>query len=124
MTLGSPLCMTPSQVLELSQETSHFLKKNASSGTSTISLPLLSIAETPDLWTQFEHRFLSCLNCSDDRAAHLCLERLVDRFGTTNERIMGLRGIYQEAVARDDDSLARILHEYDDILIVDPMNGV
>lgn len=72
----------------------------------------------------YEQLFLSCLQTGDDKSAHLCLERLIDRFGVTNERVMGLRGLYQEAVAEDDAALEKVLQEYDGALAEDPINTV
>ena len=48
----------------------------------------------------------------------------MDRFGATNERVMGLRGLYQEAVAKDDAALERVLQEYDKVLSEDSVNTV
>lgn len=70
----------------------------------------------------YERLFLSCLRTGDDKAAFNCLEKLIDRFGATNERVMGLRGLYQEAVAKDDAALERILQEYDEVLAEDTVN--
>ena len=72
----------------------------------------------------YEQLFLSCLRTGDDKSAHLCLERLIDRFGASNERVMGLRGLYQEAVADDDAALEKVLTEYEDALAEDPINTV
>lgn len=72
----------------------------------------------------YEKLLLSCLRTGDDQAAHSCLEKLIDRFGATNERVMGLRGLYQEAVAKDDSALEKILKEYNDVLAEDPVNTV
>lgn len=72
----------------------------------------------------FEKLMLACLRTGDDKAAHLCLEKLIDRFGATNERVMGLRGLYQEAVAKDNAALERILKEYNEVLAEDPVNTV
>ncbi len=72
----------------------------------------------------YEKLLLSCLRTGDDKAAHLCLEKLIERFGATNKRIMGLRGLYQEAVADNDAALERILKEYGEVLAEDPVNTV
>lgn len=72
----------------------------------------------------YEKLFLSCLRTGDDKAAFDCLEKLMGRFGATNERIMGLRGLYQEAVAEDDEALKRVLQEYDEVLAEDTVNTV
>ena len=54
----------------------------------------------------------------------MCLEKLIDRFGATNERVMGLRGLYQEAVAENDGALEKILKEYNGVLAKSPTNTV
>lgn len=72
----------------------------------------------------YETFLVSCLRTGDDKVAHQCLEMLVARFGATNERVMGLHGIYREAVAKDRFTLERILKEYSDVLAEDPANTV
>jgi alpha-D-ribose 1-methylphosphonate 5-triphosphate synthase subunit PhnI len=67
---------------------------------------------------------LSCLRTGDQQSAHLCLERLSSRFGSENERVMALRGLYHEAIAEDDVALKRVMDEYDSILEADPSNMV
>jgi hypothetical protein len=67
---------------------------------------------------------LSCLRTGDEQSAHLCLERLTERFGADNERLMALRGLFQEAIAKDDAELKQVLEEYDRILTDDPSNMV
>ena len=72
----------------------------------------------------YEKLLFSCLRTGDDKAAHNCLQKLVDRFGAKDERVMGLRGLYQEAVASNDLALESILNEYDAVLADDPVNVV
>lgn len=67
---------------------------------------------------------LSCLRTGDEQSAALCLERLTERFGSENERLMALRGIFQEAIAQDDNDLRQVLGEYENILKKDPGNMV
>lgn len=67
---------------------------------------------------------MSCLRTGDEESAHLCLERLTERFGNDNERVMALRGLFQEAVASDDAALKQVLKEYGTILAKDPSNMV
>lgn len=121
--LGSPLQQSHAEALSLSQQTEHFFRKYASTTTS-IPLPLVSYSDSTEIWNTYEKLLLACLRIGDDKAAHLCLEKLVDRFGATNERVMGLRGLYQEAVALDDSGLVRILEEYQEVLAEDPVNTV
>jgi hypothetical protein len=37
---------------------------------------------------------------------------------------MALRGLFQEAIAKDDDALKKVLKEYETILVNDPANMV
>ena len=67
---------------------------------------------------------LSCLRTGDEESAHLCLKRLTERFGEDNARLMALRGLFQEAVAKDDAALKQVLEEYERILAADPSNTV
>ncbi len=72
----------------------------------------------------YENLMLSCLRTGDEQSAHLCLERLTARFGAENERLMALRGLFQEAIATDDAALKQVLEEYDTILKKDSSNIV
>lgn len=54
----------------------------------------------------------------------MCLEKLIERFGAANERIMALRGLYQEAVAENDAVMEKILKEYNGVLAESPTNTV
>jgi hypothetical protein len=67
---------------------------------------------------------LSCLRTGDEESARLCLDRLTERFGSQNERLMALRGLYQEATAQNDATLKEVLAEYEKILKNDPSNMV
>jgi ER membrane protein complex subunit 2 len=67
---------------------------------------------------------LSCLRTGDEQSAGVCLERLTERFGAENERLMALRGLFQEAIAKDDATLKQVLEEYETILTKDPSNMV
>lgn len=124
MVLASVLRSPPSEASDFSRQTGIYLRRNASAGTTTIPIPFFSSAESVGLWVEYEKHLLSCLHTGNDKAAHLCLERLVQRFGATNERVMGLHGLYQEAVAQDDAALTRVLQGYDEVLAEDPTNTV
>ena len=76
------------------------------------------------VWGKQERLLLSCLKVGDDKAAHLCLERLTARFGTENERVPCLKGMYQEAVAEQSQNHEEILTDYTKILAKSPSNGV
>lgn len=115
-----PANLSPSLALQISQQAPLILQASSSS----LPIPFLSSSESPERWTSYEHLLLSCLRTGDDKSARLCLERLTDRFGAANERVMGLKGMFQEAVARDDPVLERVLKEYEAILEEDPVNTV
>lgn len=122
MALVSVLKQPHFQALDLSQQASHFLRGR--SGNLKSSIGLIPPLESADHWIEYERIFLSCLRTGDDKGAFMCLDRLIDRFGATNEKVMGLRGLYQEAVAEDEAGLKRILQEYNEILAENPANIV
>ncbi|KAI9717313.1 MAG: hypothetical protein M1812_004840 [Candelaria pacifica] len=119
--LHPPAHLPPNLALRLSQQAPLLLKNQTDTNTS-LQIPLLSSPETPERWMIYENLMLSCLRTGDDHSAHLFLQRLSERFGPTNERVMGLRGIYQEAVAEDQTALEHVLIEYEKILEEDPTN--
>ena len=124
MSLSSLLRQSNLEALSLSQQTAQYLQKHAFTGTLTVPIPFFSLPESTDVWLMYEKLLLSCLRTGDDKAAFNCLEKLIDRFGATNERVMGLRGIYQESVAKDDVALERVLQEYNEVLVEDASNTV
>lgn len=112
----------PATVLNLSQKASSLLSKSSLKPKSQL-LAIVSAVEEPLEWSELEQVFLACLRSGDDESAHLCLERLTQRFGATNHRIMALRGLYQEAKAENEEDLRRILQGYNEIVKEDPMNA-
>ena len=65
---------------------------------------------------------LSALRTGDEASAAKILERLESRFGAGNERIITLRGIYNEATAQTDEDLEKVFDGYQKILVEDPTN--
>ncbi|KAL8941587.1 MAG: hypothetical protein Q9211_001770 [Gyalolechia sp. 1 TL-2023] len=120
-TASSPLRLSNSEALSKSQEAGKYIQSKISAA-NAISLPFLPAQDSAELWASYENMLYSCLRTGDDKAAHFCLERLASRFGADDERIMGLRGLYQEAMAEDMSELLQILHEYDEILTENPTN--
>lgn len=80
--------------------------------------------DTAEQYGQMEQLLLACLRTGDDHSAQICLDRLSQRFGPSNERIMALRGLYQEATAKDQSALEKCLEEYDRILSENAVNIV
>lgn len=122
--LHPPPHLPPSVALQLSQQAPSILRSTPSVISAYSLNSLWSAAETPELWTTYENLMMSCLRTGDEPSAHLCLERLIERFGADNERLMALRGLFQEAIAPDDAALQQVLKQYDDILANDPVNMV
>jgi len=67
---------------------------------------------------------LSCLRTGDEESARLCIGRLTERFGTSNERVLALAGLYDEATAKTEAELNEVLKSYEKILKNDPTNTV
>lgn len=111
----------PAAVLSVAQRSSTILAKS-SLVTKSLPVSLVTALEEPLEWAELEQIYYACLRSGDDEAAHLCLKRLTGRFGATNHRVMALRGMYQEAVAKDELELRRVLQSYNDVLKADPMN--
>ncbi|KAJ5674859.1 uncharacterized protein N7477_004793 [Penicillium maclennaniae] len=81
-----------------------------------------SSADTAEEYGRIEQLFLACLRTGDDQSAHACLDRLSHRFGPSNERVMGLRGLYEEATAKNNSALEKCLEEYEKILSEHPVS--
>jgi hypothetical protein len=122
--LHPPAHLLPSVALQLSQQAPIILQNPPTSISSYSISSLYAPAETADLWTTYENLMQSCLRTGDEQSAHVCLERLTNRFGSENERVMALKGLFQEAIAEDDTALERVLEEYDSILARDQTNMV
>lgn len=104
---------SPSTVLSLARRAPSFLS-NASS----------SHSDTPETWLLYENLLLTCLRSHDDLSARICLDRLTARFGEKNEQVMALRGLYDEAMAKNRAELEAIVKRYEDVLVEDPTNTV
>ena len=112
-----------SNSLQTAQRAPQYLEKEQATLAASL-VPFLFASESPALWTTYEELLLACLRTGDDRSAHLCLERLILRFGSSNERAMGLRGLYQEATAEGKADLEKVLKEYNEVLKGNPTNIV
>lgn len=105
--------------LRFSQQAPMILGRQVTSKTAPLSL-----TEQSEKHGITEQLFFSCLQTGDDKSALICLDRLTHLFGHSNERIMGLRGLYEEAMAMDNSSLEKCLREYESILSQNPVNLV
>jgi tetratricopeptide (TPR) repeat protein len=119
--LTPPSSIPPSTALALSQKAPPILSRPP---TSSLPAPLnlLFTTETPTTWTIHENLFLAALRTGDDASARKLLDRLTSRFGESNERIVALRGIYEEALAKTDRDLEKLFQEYEKQLREDPTN--
>jgi ER membrane protein complex subunit 2 len=121
--LQPPVHLSPATAVLLSQQAPRVLQ-NEPTSSKPFPFSLFTTPESSETWTKFENVLLACLRAGDDKSAHLCLEKLTERFGKSNERVMGLRGMYQEAVAETKEELDKLLEHYDKILEIDPVNMV
>ena len=121
--LRPPAHLSQADALHLSQQAPAILRKH-----STWSLPwplsLLISNDSPEKWAIHENLFYSCLRTGDDKSAFACLEKLKERFGDDNERVMGLVGLYHEAIASDQKSLSLVLKSYEEAIKEKPTNMV
>ncbi|KAF2684914.1 protein prenylyltransferase [Lentithecium fluviatile CBS 122367] len=119
--LTPPAQITPQTALALSQKAPPIL---STSPTSPLPWPLslLFSRETPETWTIHENLLFASLRTGDDASARQVLDRLTTRFGADNERIITLRGIYEEALAKDDKDLEKVFEGYEKVLKADPTN--
>jgi len=114
--LHPPSHLSAADALQLSQRAPAVLKSSPSTISAAPLQALFSASENAELWVTYENLMLSCLRTGDDQSAHECLERLVNRFGGDNERIMALKGLLKEADAESNAALEKVLNEYDQIL--------
>jgi ER membrane protein complex subunit 2 len=111
----------PQDALQLARKAPSVLAKSSSIAT-TFPMSVIGTPESPSTWMELATLFYACLRTGDDKAAHLALEKLTKRFGETNDRVMAMRGMYQEAVAQDEAELRSILQDYNRILSENPVN--
>ncbi|EXJ65001.1 hypothetical protein A1O7_01340 [Cladophialophora yegresii CBS 114405] len=111
----------PASALQIAQGAASILAKSSSVST-TFPASMFNTADSAELWDDLEQLLYACLRTGDDKSAFLCVERLSQRFGATNERVMALRGLYQEATAPDEAAGRKILEDYARILLENPMN--
>ncbi|KAI1075221.1 TPR-like protein [Whalleya microplaca] len=120
--LHPPSQLPPAVALELAKQAPDILGKSPGAVSTSVLQSLLAAPETHELWTIYENLLLSCLRIKDGESAHLCLGRLINRFGDDNERIMALIGLLKEADAPDNATREVVLKEYEQILQENPTN--
>lgn len=107
--------------LHLSQQAPRILSKQTSSP-SVFTSVLGVCGEKSEQYQTIEQLMLACLRTGDDESARLCLDELNRRFGSSDDRVMGLRSVYKEAIAKDETDLEQCLHECEKILAGNPVN--
>ena len=122
--LHPPAHVSNAEALQVSQQAPVLLRRSAPTSTVARVFGQIFYPESADTWTTYENLFLSCLRTRDDKSAAACLRRLTDRFGEDNDRVLGLDGMYREAVAVDNAELEKILRDYESILKANPTNIV
>ncbi|KAI9831269.1 MAG: hypothetical protein M1826_003708 [Phylliscum demangeonii] len=114
--------LPPALALQVSNEAPAILNRSSLRRLLSYPLSLFTRNESPEQWSVHENIFLSCLRTKDDEAARQLLETLTARFGEHNERVMGLRGLLEEATAKDGAGLEEVLEEYNATLAEDATN--
>jgi hypothetical protein len=117
-----PPNISPETALRISQQAPPVI--NSAKSSLPWPLSLLSADDTPDKWTQYENLYVSCLRTGDDTSARVILDRLVERFGENNERVMAYKGMWAEAKADSEADIKEVLQEYNAVLEEDPTNTV
>ncbi|KAF2201362.1 hypothetical protein GQ43DRAFT_394407 [Delitschia confertaspora ATCC 74209] len=117
--LTPPAHISPQSALHLSQKAPLILSKPP---TSSLPWPLslLSSSESPETWTTYENLFYTCLQTGDDASARQILSFFSNRFSETNERVIVLRGLYEELQARNKVELEAVLKKYNQLISEDP----
>lgn len=109
--------------LQFSQRAPSILGREVTSKTNIVATPKCQ-REHPEEHETVEQLLIACLQTGDDKSAQLCLDRLTHYFGTSNEKMMGLQGLYEEATAEGHLDLEKCLQKYDGILSENPVNAV
>ncbi|KAE9971337.1 hypothetical protein BLS_004473 [Venturia inaequalis] len=115
-----PPNISPETALRISQQAPPVI--DSSKSALPWPLSVLSADDTPDKWTQYENLYVSCLRTGDDTSARIILDKLVERFGESNERVMAYQGMWAEAKAESPAEIMEVLKEYNDKLEEDPTN--
>ncbi|KAI9663502.1 MAG: hypothetical protein M1831_002511 [Alyxoria varia] len=121
--LRPPVHLTPAEALRLSQQAPAVLEKHAS-WSLPWPLSLVFTSDSPEKWAIYENLILSCLRTGDDKSAQECLDKLKARFGEGNQRVMGLVGLYHEAIANDNKELKVVLKSYEEAIAENPTNMI
>ncbi|KID85564.1 tetratricopeptide repeat domain-containing protein [Metarhizium guizhouense ARSEF 977] len=108
--------LSPAEALKLAQQAPEILRKNPKAFSASPLSSLFSTRETADTWTIYENLMIACLQTGDDEAANECLERIVNRFGDSHDRVLALKGLVKEATASNNSELEKILEEYEALL--------
>ena len=113
---------SPEVALAISQLAPKFLKNAPKPASWPWSL--LSSDPPAETWTSLETLYIQCLRTGDDKSAKDILDRLIARFGNKNEHIMAYQGMWEEAMAQNENDLKRVMQIYSKIFENDPSNFV
>lgn len=119
--LRPPAHLSEADALRITQQAPSILRKQ-SSWSLPWPLSILTENDSPEKWAIYENLLYSCLRVGDDKSATACLDKLKERFGVDNERVMGLVGVYHEAIAPDEKALNAILRSYEEAIQEKPTN--
>jgi hypothetical protein len=120
--LHPPPNISPETALQISQKAPQVLQND--SGNLPFPLSILSASDTPERWTAYENLYVSCLRTGDDKSARAILDKLVERFGDKNERVMAYQAMMAEVKAETDQDAVKVLKDFGDAIDADPSNFV
>ncbi|EEP82132.1 predicted protein [Uncinocarpus reesii 1704] len=108
-------------LLDLSRRATSFLTAHPP-GLSRLPSFLFGKPETPQLWMDYEDVLLASLAAGNDKSSLESLNRITSRFGSTNDRVIGLQGLCDEALTESDEALENVLEGYETVLKDNPVN--
>ncbi|QIW99887.1 hypothetical protein AMS68_005405 [Peltaster fructicola] len=123
--LEPPVSTDPRRAETIVRNAPRFLAAQKSALKLPYPLSLLLTSESQEKWAAYENILIASIQTGDYDTTRQCVEALTERFGELNERVIILKGMYYEAIAKDDSELKKVLKRYEDILAESPtMFGV
>lgn len=113
---------SPEDAVHISQLAPKFLKNTPKPAAWPWSL--ISGDPPAETYIALETLYVQCLRTGDDKSAKDILDRLIARFGGSNNRVMAYQGMWEEARAVNEKDVIRVLEIYAKILEDDPSNLV
>ncbi|KAJ8611893.1 hypothetical protein MRB53_037689 [Persea americana] len=118
--LEPPRPSDPAHTQAILSEAPKFLSKQRNAIKLPYPLNLLVSDESQEKWVAYENILVASIDAKQTEIAKQCIEEITERFGSTNERVIIFKGMYDEAVATNDGQLNAVLKRYDEVLTESP----